>query len=142
MFPGSAGEESTQVSKESTGSSAARSGPPCPVPAGRTPGPAEVAEPPLVLAAESCHLQKEKISLQSKALLHCKMPNENFKTTVKTRGRGLSSTAWLWQWVRSSPSDAQDSQATPWPHLPFGHGCRVGSVYRASSPCKAQFIGK
>lgn len=60
MFPGSAGEESTQVSKESTGSSAARSGPPSPVPAGRTPGPAEVAEPPLVLAAESCHLQKEK----------------------------------------------------------------------------------
>ena len=53
MCPGLAGEQSTQVSKEeSTASSAARSGPPCPVPAGRTPGLGEAAEL-LVLAAES-----------------------------------------------------------------------------------------
>lgn len=80
MFPGSAGEERTQVSKERTGSSAACSSPPCPGPAGQTPGLGKEAE---LAPAEG------KISLQSKALLCCKLPNENFKTCQsKPKARG------------------------------------------------------
>lgn len=30
----------------------------------------------------------------------------------------------------------------PSPRRLFGHGCRVGPVYRALSPCKTGFIGK